>query len=108
MPDLESDLPVSAATSPVAPAASSHESGLSWRRAATVRINSAIVWTPPNQRLIMRRSASEPSTSRGEPVSVSRSSGTTTRFMLRGAGQLFFEELFVVQIGVIAVALQQF
>src|SRR6185437_3311115 len=61
---------------------------------------------PPNRRLNIRRSSSDPSTSSRVPRSLSRSSGTTTRFTL-DPRQLFFKKLFVVEFGVIAVALQK-
>src|SRR5215472_1684487 len=56
----------------------------------------------------MRRSASDPATSCGVPLSLSSNSGTTTRFMRSHLFQLFFEKLLVVQLGVIPVASQEF
>jgi hypothetical protein len=96
-----------------------------------------VVFKPPNQWLIRRKSESEVAISAGEPESLSRSSGITLRFIVEcsvdyfsspGEGlsleidnwhlligtsllnfrQFFFQQLLVVQIGVIAVSGQQF
>src|SRR5437588_6025355 len=97
----------------------------SWRlplTLATRSISFEKVLAPPNQRLIIRRSASEPAISPALPALESSSSGTTVRFIGIGkqarirssAGwrlhlrQLFFQQLFVVEVGVVSVARQQF
>src|SRR5262245_11223947 len=62
---------------------------------------------PPKARLNIRRSRMDWATSLGVPESVSSNSGTTTRFML-DLRQLFFQQLLIVEVGIVAVARQQF
>ena len=70
-------------TYPEPAATSSRESEDEFSFRATRRTISWVVATPPNKRLIWRRSESEAATSAGVPESESSSSGVATRFIER-------------------------
>ena len=70
-----------AAISPEAPATSRNDSSVRPVRAATLWINWVMARILPNQRLMRRRSASEPAISSSVPASLSSSSGMGMRFI---------------------------